>query len=224
MPRKQFTFYRSFWDAIQEQPSKIKAELILAICAYALDDEEPKGLSPNAAMGFRLIRPVLDTGKRKSENGKKGGETKQNESKAEANDKQTATKKEIEVEIEKEKELEIEYECINKATKPPRVCFGEYGWVKLTKEQHQKLVAELGQAEVDRCIQYIDESAQSNGNKNKWKDWYLVIRKCHREGWGVTGGYGKKTKPVTVSQHPTGPSTEETERLKRILESMKGEE
>lgn len=226
MPRKQFTFYRSFWDAIQEQPSKIKAELILAICAYALDDEEPKGLSPNAAMGFRLIRPVLDTGKRKSENGKKGGETKQNESKTKANDKQTATEieKEIEKELEKEIEIEIEYESINKATKPPRVCFGEYGWVKLTEEQYQKLVAEFGQAEVDRCIRYIDESAQSNGNKNKWKDWDLVIRKCHREGWGVTGAYGKKTKPVTISQYPTAPDPEETARLRRFIESTKGEE
>lgn len=62
--------------------------------------------------------------------------------------------------------------------------FGQYGWVLLSTAQHDKLVADLGEAELNRCITYIDESAQSNGNKNKWKDWNLVIRKCSREGWG----------------------------------------
>ncbi len=62
--------------------------------------------------------------------------------------------------------------------------YGEYGWIKLTDEQYQKLQEDLGQAELDRCIRYIDESAQSTGNKNKWKDWNLVIRKCSRDGWG----------------------------------------
>ena len=61
---------------------------------------------------------------------------------------------------------------------------GEYGWVKLTDEQYQKLQNDLGQTELDRCIQYVDESAQSTGNKNKWKDWNLVVRKCNRDGWG----------------------------------------
>ena len=61
---------------------------------------------------------------------------------------------------------------------------GEYGWVKLTDEQYQRLLTDLGQEELDRCIKYVDESAQSNGNRNKWKDWNLTVRKCHRDGWG----------------------------------------
>lgn len=62
--------------------------------------------------------------------------------------------------------------------------YGKYGWVKLTDAQYEKLEADLGIEELKRCIQYIDESAQSTGNKNKWKDWNLVIRRCAREGWG----------------------------------------
>ena len=62
---------------------------------------------------------------------------------------------------------------------------GQYGWVKLTDEQYAALLADLGQGELDRCIRYVDESAQQTGNKNKWKDWNLVVRKCHREGWGL---------------------------------------
>ena len=70
---------------------------------------------------------------------------------------------------------------------------GEYGWVRLTDDQYAKLVKDLGQAELDRCIAYIDESAQGNGNKNRWKDWNLVIRKCSREGWGRNhGGYAQR--------------------------------
>lgn len=73
------------------------------------------------------------------------------------------------------------------ADKPPaptRRKHGTYGWVRLTDDEYSKLVSDLGQAELDRCIQYIDESAQGNGNKNRWKDWNLVIRRCSREGWG----------------------------------------
>lgn len=64
--------------------------------------------------------------------------------------------------------------------------YGEYGWIKLTDIQYEKLLKDLGQVELDRCIAYIDELAQSTGNKNKWKDWNLVIRRCNREGWGKT--------------------------------------
>lgn len=71
-----------------------------------------------------------------------------------------------------------------KRATPARESFGEYGWVKLTEEEHNRLVSEYGLSEVQRAIAYIDESAQSTGNKNKWKDWNLVVRKCIRDGWG----------------------------------------
>lgn len=63
--------------------------------------------------------------------------------------------------------------------------YGEYGWVRLSDSEHEKLLADLGETELERCITYVDESAQSTGNKNKWKDWNLVIRKCSRQQWGV---------------------------------------
>lgn len=60
---------------------------------------------------------------------------------------------------------------------------GQYGWVQLTDEEYSRLLNDLGTEELERCIAYVDESAQSNGNKNKWKDWNLVIRKCSRNRW-----------------------------------------
>ena len=80
----------------------------------------------------------------------------------------------------------------SKADKPPapakkeaRKSYGSFGWVKLTDEEYSRLLNDLGQAEVKRCIAYVDESAQTTRNKNKWRDWNLVIRKCSRDGWGL---------------------------------------
>ena len=70
------------------------------------------------------------------------------------------------------------------AAKPPVHACGQFGWVKLTDVQYAQLVADLGLEEADRCIAYVDECAQSTGNKNKWRDWNLTVRRCHRDGWG----------------------------------------
>ena len=77
-----------------------------------------------------------------------------------------------------------------KAPKAERTKRGQYGWVKLTDEEYSRLLKDLGQAEAERCITYVDESAQQTGNKNKWRDWNLVVRKCHREGWGLRQSKG----------------------------------
>ena len=71
------------------------------------------------------------------------------------------------------------------AEEPQRHRHGANGWVLLTDEQYQKLLHDLGPAELERCITYVDESAQITRNKNGWKDWNLLIRKCHREKWGA---------------------------------------
>jgi predicted phage replisome organizer len=119
-------------------------------------------------------------------------------------------------EIEKEKEIEIDTELETerdkstgaaappptqpkpKPSKPERRNYGEYGWVLLTQEQHARLLADLGAEELSRCITYIDESAQLNGNKNKWRDWNLVIRRCSREGWGRNIRQSTPAKPDTL--------------------------
>jgi hypothetical protein len=117
--RKQFTFYKSYYDAISELPKKDQAALILAVCAYALYETYPKGLSVAASTAFKLIKPTLDAGRKKAENGSMKG--KANESKAEANESKTEAKskqgkngsekeREKEVEIENELELEVDVE------------------------------------------------------------------------------------------------------------------
>lgn len=91
MDRTQFTFYESFYKAIKrlKDPSE-RAQFYDAVCEYALYGNQPDidSLSDLAAIAFELIKPNLDAGRRKAENGKSGGSSKQKESKPKANSKQ----------------------------------------------------------------------------------------------------------------------------------------
>lgn len=98
---------------------------------------------------------------------------------------QDVSKMDTEVRLGKSKvSLELGESVADKPPASARRKYGTYGWVRLTDDEYSRLVSDLGQIELDRCIQYVDESAQGNGNKNRWKDWNLVVRRCSREGWG----------------------------------------
>lgn len=61
--------------------------------------------------------------------------------------------------------------------------YGFYGRVLLTDEEHKKLNEEFTEDYIIKIIKYLDEYIQSNNNKNKYKDFNLVIRKAIRENW-----------------------------------------
>ena len=74
MERKQFTWYRSYYDALKELPAEEFRDIVLAVCAYALDGEEPE-LSGVARAIFTLIRPTLEVGRSKAENRSRAEQT-----------------------------------------------------------------------------------------------------------------------------------------------------
>lgn len=232
MERSQFTFYRSYYEAIKTLPKKEQTAVLIAICGYALDKEEPK-LTGTAGAIFTLIRPTLDTGWKKAMGGASGTPSKDNRKTAERQSKDAAKEREkekegeIEEEKEEEKEREREDECPPPmppspggtptcGPQPPgeqpkpvvRHKHGQYGWVQLSDEEYSSLLCSLGETELNRCITYVDESAQSNGNKNRWKDWNLVIRKCHREGWGLKQ-YGRRSDTGFETGNPFAEMLEE---------------
>ena len=95
--RNQFTFYRSFFEAVFKIKSKAaRAEAYDAICKYALFNNAPDvdKMSDAAAIAFMLIKPNLDASRRKAKSGKNGGTSKQTASKSEANGKQSGSKAE----------------------------------------------------------------------------------------------------------------------------------
>ena len=102
MERNQFTFYRSFWEAVKGVPKRDRLPILEAIISYALDEFEPVGLSSFQAAFFLLVRPTLDTSRKKAVSGKQGG------SKSQASRKQSEREKENEKEKENEYEIEGE--------------------------------------------------------------------------------------------------------------------
>lgn len=104
----------------------------------------------------------------------------------------------------------------NKTKSVHRKSYGEHGRVKLSQEEHDRLVRDYGQAETERCIAYVDEIAQSTNNKPGWKDWNLVVRRCHRDGWGSKGG-GQKPKYGGSRLDVPPPPSADWSHLKEIL-------
>jgi hypothetical protein len=70
--RKSFVFYRTFYNAFQHLPNDDRLEILMAVIAYALDDEEPK-LNPHLSALFEVVRGNLDSARDKYERGKSGG-------------------------------------------------------------------------------------------------------------------------------------------------------
>ena len=103
MERDQFTFYRSFWEALKVLPKKDQLPFVTAICTYVFEGES-KPLTGQASASFLLVKPILDKASKKAANGKRGG------SKPKANRKQTESNIEGEIEVEGEVEREKESE------------------------------------------------------------------------------------------------------------------
>lgn len=227
--RKQFTFYESFAKALSRIKDKSdRADAYDAICNYALYGIEPDFgiVSDSVAIAFDLIKPNLDASKRKAIGGMKGSKAKDSDKTEErpcedpdkmpirpCEDPDNKKEKEGEKEKEKEKEIEKEYECIYSPPAPPPVPpkpdppnqeaerhkYGQYGWVLLSDAEYGRLLKEYGTEKVKQAIAYVDESAQTTGNKNKWKDWNLTVRRCIRDGWGNnTNNKGANTNGTTT--------------------------
>lgn len=114
MERGQYTFFASFRRAAAHIKKKAdRCDFYDAISDYALYgiDYDPSKYPSSVAAALELVKPNLDSSRRKAESGKRGGSKKQPGSKPEANGKQPGSEKEKEIEKEKEKEVEIENEC-----------------------------------------------------------------------------------------------------------------
>lgn len=127
MERNQFTFYRSFFAALQKIRKKsARADAYDAICRYALNGEAPnlEAMESGGAIAFALIMPVLTSGRKKAEmraRQKEGGASQWEDSGltvsshwqdtgSNKGEKEAEGEKEVEIEVEKEREKEVEGE------------------------------------------------------------------------------------------------------------------
>ena len=218
MGRSQFTFYRSFWEAIQELPSKSRAEVVCAICSYALDGEAPN-LSGTSKAIFSLIKPTLDASARKAEIGKLGGsktqaKAKQDASKEEAEPKQIAreNKKENKKENEVENEKEGENECSPPKKGPPQ---RKPKFIPPTLEEVTAYCRERGSSvdpkqfwEYFNAGGWVDAKGQP---VQAWKQKLLTWEKYDFQRGG---------RSVPAVSKPKGPTQEEYDRMQRLLKEL----
>lgn len=73
--KDSFVFYRSFRDAARSLNKRDQAAVLLAICDYALDGEEPQLAGPALAV-FTVAKPNIDANSTRRKNGGKGGRPK----------------------------------------------------------------------------------------------------------------------------------------------------
>lgn len=194
MERKQFTWYRSYYDALKELPAEEFRDIVLAVCAYALDGEETE-LSGVARAIFTLIRPTLEVGRSKAENrsrteqtsisaeqtGNRPEQTKNKPEQTQNKRKQTGNKPE-QTRKEKEKEKEREKESENDSYCSPPPPSGPKRFVPPTLAEVQSYVAQR-QSPVDPQG-FIDFYASKGWmvGKTPMKDWKAACRNA--ETWG----------------------------------------
>lgn len=218
--RTQFTFYASFFDAVSRIKKKAdRADAYDAICAYALREEEPdfSKMSDAAQIAFLLIKPNLDSSRRKAKSGKDGGSKKangkKNESKPEANSKQEEHESEKEKEIEKEGE--IENECY-----PPTPLLGgtkAKRFIPPTVDEVAAYCQERGNSlDPDAFVDFYASKGWMVG-KNPMKDWKAAVRTWERSEGRGTSGAGNRVQPRATEEHGL-------DKLRRLYEEEFGVE
>lgn len=218
--RTQFTFYASFFDAVSRIKKKAdRADAYDAICAYALREEEPdfSKMSDAAQIAFLLIKPNLDSSRRKAKSGKDGGSKKangkQNESKPEANSKQEEHESEKEKEIEKEGE--IENECYPPTPLPGGTKAKRF--IPPTVDEVAAYCQERGNSlDPDAFVDFYASKGWMVG-KNSMKDWKAAVRTWERSEGRGTSGAGNRVQPRATEEHGL-------DKLRRLYEEEFGVE
>ena len=194
MERNQFTFYASFFKAVTLIPRATeRCRVFEAICRYGLYGEEPnhERLGNSGVMAWQLIRPILESGRRKADSGRKGGESnrqagepkkpEQRPSNGQANPEQPESKNKDKNKIKiKDKcptggegEDEGEDEVVNYLLHRVDICPSHR-----CREELRGFVSRVG-AEV--CLRAIDEAADAG--KPSWAYIRGILRA--KEGLGV---------------------------------------
>ena len=92
--RKAFSFYRSYYEASKDLPTKEdQADFLMAICSYNFDGVEPEITGVASAM-FKLAKPNLDTSVKRANAGQIGGSNNKKQNKIKANEKQNESQAE----------------------------------------------------------------------------------------------------------------------------------
>ena len=187
--RKAFSFYRSYYEASKDLPTKEdQADFLMAICSYIFDGEEPELHGVASAM-FKLAKPNLDTSVKRANAGQIGGSNNKKQNKTKANEKQNESKSETnEKQNESQAEAINDYmindymindkEKINKKEKPQKHKYGQYQNVLLSDDELEKLKTEFP-VDWEERIERVSEYCASKGVT--YKNYLATIRAWARK-------------------------------------------
>ena len=186
-----YTEYRAYLDGMTDED---QAQLFRTILDYE-SGEELEELSPAVRAVFSFIKNRLDNNRKeyektceaRAEAGQKGGEakaskTKQNVANGSKPKQNVANAKFSRSDNDNDKDNDKEKE--NK-----KHIYGEYGHVRLTDAEHERLISDYGEAAVQDGIKNVDEYCQEHGKT--YKDYNLTLRK-----WGIKTGKIEKPKGI----------------------------
>jgi hypothetical protein len=201
--RKAFSFYRSYYEASKDLPTKEdQADFLMAICSYIFDGVEPEITGVASAM-FKLAKPNLETSIKRANAGQIGGSSnkkenkvkandKQNESKTEANDKQSESQAEAINDYMINDYMINEKEKINKKEKPAKHQHGKYKNVLLSDDELEELKKEFPVDWQER-IERVSEYCASKGRA--YKNYLATIR-----AWARKDGDAKPQKKESLEE------------------------
>ena len=187
--RKAFSFYRSYYEASKDLPTKEdQADFLMAICSYIFDGVEPEITGVASAM-FKLAKPNLDTSVKRANAGQIGGSNNKKQNKTKANEKQNESKSEAnEKQNESQAEAINDYmindymindkEKINKKEKPQKHKYGQYQNVLLSDDELEKLKTEFP-VDWEERIERVSEYCASKGAT--YKNYLATIRNWARK-------------------------------------------
>ncbi len=230
--RKQFTFYRSFWEAVKGLEDRDRLSALDAFCAYALDGEE-RDMTPTAAGMFILVKPVLDSAALKSEGGKKRSTKKEDTDKIKERYSEDTNKiperypedyrkeKEGEKEKEKEKEIEIEVEREKESSRAMAFFLD-----RINPSPSSTLVREL--------LDYIEELSDdvvlhaleiaNDSGKASWNYIKAILNRYRAEGLktvdAVLRSEQSYRKPVEMKKIPEVSEEEKRRRNDRAIDQI----
>lgn len=189
-----FPFWRKYanrLDRVQLSDQDL-GTLVRAMMNYHFRGIEPEGMSGMMELWWDILREDLDYARERYEtsvrNGKKGGRKKKEPDTTQQNPEEgnTITESNTESNTESISNTDTDTNSAASAAAEVSVCkktYGEFGWIRLSDQEYADLQREMGDEQLRQCIAYIDESAQSTGNRNHWLDWRTVLRRCYQKRW-----------------------------------------
>lgn len=114
------------------------------------------------------------------------------------------------------KALEVKFEdSPKKEHVNSKKAYGQFGRVKLTDKQYNKLCEDFSQEQVNDVIPYLDEYLESTNNKNGYTNFYIIMKRAILENWYNTRAkYDKNRKEEQKSK-------EVPEEVKNFIQSIK---